>query len=120
MFVYDSSRFGQYRDRWILAADSSIAYLAQHPSSRPDLTFLGGFDGTNVSSSSSHLACFDGGNFILGGLVLRKQKYIDFGLQLVDSCEVSNSLLLSSSILQQIVQGSITNILRCRKHTSRP
>jgi mannosyl-oligosaccharide alpha-1,2-mannosidase len=90
MFVYDSTRFGQYRDRWILAADSSIAYLAQHPSSRPDLTFLAYYDGKNLSSSSGHLACFDGGNFILGGLVLKEQKYIDFGLQLVDSCEVSN------------------------------
>lgn len=33
------------------------------------------------------MACFDGGNFILGGLVLKERKYIDFGLQLVNACE---------------------------------
>lgn len=32
------------------------------------------------------VACFDGGNFILGGLVLNQQKYIDFGLALVNGC----------------------------------
>ena len=33
------------------------------------------------------MACFDGGNFILAGLVLDEQKYIDFGLELVAGCE---------------------------------
>lgn len=32
------------------------------------------------------MACFSGGNFILGGLVLEEQKYIDFGLELTRSC----------------------------------
>jgi mannosyl-oligosaccharide alpha-1,2-mannosidase len=32
------------------------------------------------------VACFDGGSFILGGLVLNSQKYIDFGLSLVNGC----------------------------------
>jgi mannosyl-oligosaccharide alpha-1,2-mannosidase len=54
MWVYDSSRFSTYRDGWIQAADSSIAHLASHPSSRPDLRFLATFDGTNLSYVSSH------------------------------------------------------------------
>ncbi|KAH6678343.1 glycoside hydrolase [Halenospora varia] len=87
MYVYDTTRFATYRDRWIKAADSSIAYLAQHPSSRPDLTFLAYYNGKNPIPYSQHLACFDGGNFILGGLVLKEQKYIDFGLALVNGCE---------------------------------
>ncbi|WPG99365.1 mannosyl-oligosaccharide alpha-1,2-mannosidase 1b [Acrodontium crateriforme] len=87
MYVYDPSRFGEYKDRWVAAADSSIAHLASHPQSRPDLTFLAAFNGQNLDLSSGHLACFDGGNFILGGLVLNEQKYIDFGLALTDSCE---------------------------------
>lgn len=86
MYVYDSSRFSNYKDRWVLAADSSIANLASHPSSRPDLTFLAEFDGTDLINNSEHLTCFDGGNFLLGGAVLGVQKYIDFGLQLVDGC----------------------------------
>lgn len=32
------------------------------------------------------MACFDGGNFILGGLTLNEPLYIDFGLELVAGC----------------------------------
>lgn len=32
------------------------------------------------------MACFDGGNFILGGLTLDEPSYIDFGLELVAGC----------------------------------
>lgn len=85
--MYDSARFGQYRDRWVAAADSTIEYLASHPSSRPNLTYLAEFNNKTIIKSSGHLACFNGGNFILGGLVLDEQKYIDFGLQLVAACE---------------------------------
>ncbi|KAI1777429.1 glycoside hydrolase family 47 protein [Hypoxylon cercidicola] len=87
MFVYDQDRFGEYRDRWIAAADSSIKYLASHPTSRPELTFLAAYNGPNdLSFVSTHLACFDGGSFILGGLTLNSQDYIDFGIGLVEAC----------------------------------
>ncbi|POS88092.1 hypothetical protein EPUL_000338 [Erysiphe pulchra] len=86
MFAYDTSRFASYRDRWVLAADSTITHLASHPSSRPDFTFLAMFNGTSPIYASQHLACFDGGNFILGGLILNEPKYIDFGLDLVNGC----------------------------------
>ena len=45
------------------------------------------YNGTSLTMQSSHLACFDGGNYILAGLILNNQKYLDFGLQLVASCE---------------------------------
>lgn len=32
------------------------------------------------------MACFDGGNFILGGLVLNEPRYIDIGLDLTSAC----------------------------------
>lgn len=86
MYAYDTSRFSTYRDRWVLAADSTMAHLASHPSSRPDLTFLAFFNGTNPIYESQHLACFDGGSFILGGLTLNEPKYINFGLDLVNGC----------------------------------
>ncbi|GAB7348878.1 hypothetical protein MBLNU459_g7579t1 [Dothideomycetes sp. NU459] len=86
-YVYSPSRFSTYKDRWVLAADSSIEYLASHPSTRPDLTFLAEFNGTSLIDDGEHLTCFDGGNFILGGLVLNETKYIDFGLSLVAGCE---------------------------------
>ncbi|KAK6206634.1 glycosyl hydrolase 47 [Pestalotiopsis sp. IQ-011] len=87
MYLYDTSRFGAYKDRWVAAIDSSIKYIASHPTSRPDLTFLAGWNNaTSLSYSSQHLACFDGGNFILGGLILDRQDYVDFGIELVDGC----------------------------------
>ncbi|EOA90138.1 glycoside hydrolase family 47 protein [Exserohilum turcica Et28A] len=85
MYVYDE-KYTELRDRWITAVDSSIKYLASHPASRPDLTFLAAYSGTHIRNVSQHLACFDGGNFILGGLVLDKQEYVDFGLDLVNGC----------------------------------
>lgn len=86
MYVYDSSRYSNYSARWILAADSTIEYLASHPLSRPDLTFLASYDNTTFVNASEHLTCFDGGNFLLGGSVLGRQDYIDFGLDLVNGC----------------------------------
>ncbi|CAM1506517.1 Fc.00g061580.m01.CDS01 [Cosmosporella sp. VM-42] len=86
MYVYDPKSFGEYKDRWIEAADSTMKHLASHPSSREDLTFLMGYSGTTTHPASGHLACFDGGNFILGGIALGKHKYTDFGLELVESC----------------------------------
>ena len=86
MYVYDSSRYAAYRDHWIEAADSTIKYLTSHPSSRPDLTFLSRYQNKTLIDSSSHLTCFDGGNFLLGGQVLGRKDYVDFGLELVDGC----------------------------------
>ncbi|KAI1102889.1 glycoside hydrolase family 47 protein [Jackrogersella minutella] len=87
MYVYDQDRFGAYKDRWTAAVDSSIQYLASHPTTRPDLTFLAAYDGKDqLSFVSTHLACFDGGNFILGGLTLDNDQYTQFGLDLVEAC----------------------------------
>ncbi|KAI9839207.1 MAG: maturation of Asn-linked oligosaccharides protein [Sarea resinae] len=86
MYVYDSTRFGAYKDRWTLAADSTIRNLSSHPSSRPDLTFLAMYDGPELDFESEHLTCFDGGNFILGGAVLDRPDYVSFGLELVNGC----------------------------------
>ncbi|KAH7325710.1 glycoside hydrolase, family 47 [Stachybotrys elegans] len=85
MYLYDPVFFEEYKDRWVLAADSTIEYLASHPSSRPELTFLAEFNGTTLTPSSGHLASFSGGNFILGGILLNEQKYIDFGINLTES-----------------------------------
>jgi mannosyl-oligosaccharide alpha-1,2-mannosidase len=86
MYIYDPERYATYKDRWILAADSTIEHLTSHPASRSDLTFAAMYDGQNISLVSQHLACFDGGNFILGGQVLDEQKYVDYGLELVKGC----------------------------------
>ncbi|KAL7926683.1 glycoside hydrolase family 47 protein [Trichoderma austrokoningii] len=85
MYLYDPKTFAEYKDRWVLAADSTIAHLASHPTSRQDLTFLSQYSGPTTSPQSGHLASFAGGNFILGGILLGEQKYIDFGIELTNS-----------------------------------
>ncbi|KAK1249046.1 hypothetical protein MKX07_002562 [Trichoderma sp. CBMAI-0711] len=85
MYLYDPVAFAHYKDRWVLAADSTIAHLASHPSTRKDLTFLSSYNGQSTSPNSGHLASFAGGNFILGGILLNEQKYIDFGIKLASS-----------------------------------
>ncbi|KJZ74590.1 hypothetical protein HIM_05940 [Hirsutella minnesotensis 3608] len=85
MYQYDPVAFAEYRDRWILAADSTISHLASHPSSRRDLTYLLQYSGRNLDPVSSHLASFAGGNFILGGVILGEEKYKKFGLDLTNS-----------------------------------
>lgn len=95
MYVYDPKRFETYKDRWVLAAESTIKHLQSHPKSRPDLTFLSSYNNGKYDLSSQHLTCFDGGSFILGGTVLDRQDFIDFGLQLVHGCEATYNQTLT-------------------------
>ncbi|KAF1925525.1 glycoside hydrolase family 47 protein [Didymella exigua CBS 183.55] len=95
-YMYSPSRFASLRDRWELAADSTITFLASQPLTRPDLTFAAMYNGTQVFRTSEHLACFDGGNFILGGQTLGSQRYIDFGLRLVDGCRATYAATATS------------------------
>ncbi|KAF7585273.1 maturation of Asn-linked oligosaccharides protein [Aspergillus hancockii] len=86
MYVYNPNKFSTYKDRWVQAAESTIKNLASHPSTRPDLTFLSSYDNGKYSLNSQHLTCFDGGNFLLGGTVLDRDDFIQFGLELVKGC----------------------------------
>lgn len=106
MYLYDPEQFAEYKERWVLAADSSIKHLESHPTSRKDLTFLLDYDGPKTIPRSGHcrfsqsyfinnsgstnsycylVNSFAGGNFILGGILLKEKKYIDFGLRLAES-----------------------------------
>ena len=85
MYVYNSTRFEHYKDRWILAADSTMKHLASSPSSRPDLTFLAQYNGRDLIYRTDHTSFFAPGMFILGGDVLKEKKYLTFGLQLLET-----------------------------------
>ncbi|KAH8656804.1 glycoside hydrolase [Ilyonectria robusta] len=85
MYAYDPVSFVEYKDSWVLAAESSMQYLASSPTTRPDLTFLGEFRGNTTVPMSSHLASVCGGSLILGGLLLQNQTFVDFGLELAKS-----------------------------------
>lgn len=91
MYVYDSTRFASYKDRWVAAADSTIANLASHPSSRPDLTFVAEFDGTDLIYVSQHRK-----NTVL--FLSRKLSVADYLIQLLASMEVLSSWAVKSSM----------------------
>lgn len=95
MYVYDPKRFASYKDRWVLAAESTIKHLQSHPAPRPEITWLASYNNGQYDLSSQHLTCFDGGSFILGGTVLDRQDFIDFGLKLVDGCEATYNQTLT-------------------------
>ena len=86
MYVYDPDRYQNYSERWQEAADSTIAHLIGHPSSRPDLTVAGAFDGMQMENYSEQLACFIGGNFILASTVLDRSDYLQYGLDFSEFC----------------------------------
>jgi len=54
MYLYDPKAFDEYRERWVAAVDSSIKYIASHPSTREDLTFVADYNGPNVIYRSGH------------------------------------------------------------------
>ncbi|KAJ5450467.1 Mannosyl-oligosaccharide alpha-1-2-mannosidase [Penicillium daleae] len=95
MYVYDPKRFATYKDRWVLAAESTIKHLQAHPEPRPDLTWLSSYQNGKYYLNSQHLTCFDGGSFLLGGTVLGRQDFIDFGLKLVSGCEATYNATLT-------------------------
>ena len=53
-YMYDPGRFELNKDRWVLAADSTMAHLASHPTTKPHLTFLSGYSGQTTIPSSGH------------------------------------------------------------------
>ncbi|KAI4745488.1 glycoside hydrolase family 47 protein [Aureobasidium sp. EXF-12298] len=96
MFVYDPANFTTYKDLWLEAVQSSASSdIFSHPYSRPDLTFLASWNGQDITLASGHLACFAGGNWILGGLVLGNQTLIELGQNLADSCAATYNATLT-------------------------
>lgn len=53
-FIYNKADYEKYKEKWTLAADSSMRFLASNPSSRPDLTWLGTYSGTTINYNSQH------------------------------------------------------------------
>lgn len=84
-YVFNSDLYGLYLERWLTAADSTIAYIGSHPCGRPDLTLLATWNGDRLDYRMESLAWFAGGNFILGGMVTRNQSILDFGLSIADA-----------------------------------
>jgi len=70
---------------WETAVDTSIKNLLR-TSTVGNYLYLADFDGTQIRHVGSHLACFYGGNWLLGGKLLNNQTIVNYGLQLTDAC----------------------------------
>ena len=77
--------YGFYLERWLVAADSTIAYIGSHPYGHPDLTFLPTWHSDRFDNKIESLSWFAGGNFILGGTVTDNQTLVDYGLSIADA-----------------------------------
>ncbi|TQS31455.1 hypothetical protein Golomagni_08264, partial [Golovinomyces magnicellulatus] len=51
-FVYNKNEYEKHKERWELAATSSMRFLASNPSSRPDLTFLATYNNQTLNYNS--------------------------------------------------------------------
>ncbi|KAK3636524.1 hypothetical protein LTR56_014150 [Elasticomyces elasticus] len=85
MYIYDSDTYAPYLERWKLAADSTIRYIASHPFGHPEWTLLPYWKGDNVYNAMDSLSWFASGNFILGGMVTDNQTLVDFGISIADT-----------------------------------
>ncbi|KAG0143084.1 hypothetical protein CROQUDRAFT_49314 [Cronartium quercuum f. sp. fusiforme G11] len=97
-----------YLDHWALAVDSSIKYLMRTSSATSssglkfsflfwskapkERTYLASRETHGgMAFGMSHLECFVGGNFMLGGKMLGNETIIEYGLKLTETCADSYS-----------------------------
>ncbi|KAH7104875.1 seven-hairpin glycosidase [Auriculariales sp. MPI-PUGE-AT-0066] len=71
---------------WKTAVDSSLAHLAQRTETKNWLMLADMNQGGKLSSFGSHLACFTGGNWIMGGKLIGNDTILQAGLELTDAC----------------------------------
>ncbi|CUA76752.1 mannosyl-oligosaccharide alpha-1,2-mannosidase [Rhizoctonia solani] len=74
--------------QWLTAVDSSIIHLAQEAvdTDIKGLLYLGEWYNGTFRHLGSHLACFHGGNWIMGGRLTDNDTIVDYGLRLTDTC----------------------------------
>ncbi|KAF9236657.1 glycoside hydrolase family 47 protein [Melanogaster broomeanus] len=75
-----------YADAWLTAVDTSIKVLLRN-STVGNWLYLADYDNKKmIRHVGSHLACFYGGNWILGGKLTNNDTIVNIGLQLTDAC----------------------------------
>lgn len=78
-----------YIATWVDSVKSSIEYLLTKPGdTKAKLTYLSDYSPSNGGRipQFTHLGCFVGGNWILGGKLLDSDGIVQYGLQLTESC----------------------------------
>lgn len=81
------NRDPSYYNTWKQAVQSSIKTLLQ-VSPVGNLTYLGEYSSSQKSFyyESSHLACFAGGNWLMGGKIFQDNQLVDYGIKLINTC----------------------------------
>ncbi|KAF9226076.1 glycoside hydrolase family 47 protein [Gyrodon lividus] len=75
-----------YVDTWLTAVDTSMKELLR-TSTVDEWLYLADYDDDKmIRHVGSHLACFYGGNWILGGKLTNNDTLVNIGLQLTDAC----------------------------------
>lgn len=79
-----------YMPAWITSVNSSISHLltTARGTARSDLTYLADYSDSNggLIPRASHLECFHGGNWMLGGKLLGNNDIFQMGLALTEAC----------------------------------
>ena len=87
MWLYSPTRFGTYRDRWLVAVDSTVAHLLSPVPHHPSAAFIAEYaNASKLVLAEGHLTCFAGGSLALGGAVLGRSAILTAGLQLTAGC----------------------------------
>ncbi|KAG0041659.1 maturation of Asn-linked oligosaccharides protein [Gryganskiella cystojenkinii] len=75
-----------YGGAWSTAVDSAIRYL-KRTSTVGDWTYIADYDDEKqIRHISSHIGCFAGGDFAVGGKLFNNHTIVEIGLQLIDTC----------------------------------
>ncbi|KAG9101559.1 maturation of Asn-linked oligosaccharides protein [Ceratobasidium sp. UAMH 11750] len=73
---------------WLTAVDSSIIHLMSEAveTDVKGLLYLGDHHNGTLRHIGSHLGCFYGGNWIMGGRMTDNDTIVEYGLRLTDTC----------------------------------
>ncbi|KAH7101715.1 seven-hairpin glycosidase [Auriculariales sp. MPI-PUGE-AT-0066] len=72
---------------WLSAAESTIEHLIKQSTGGTQPYFITSYDrDTGNHFDMGDLACFAGGNFIMGGKLLDREDIVDWGLRITDGC----------------------------------
>jgi mannosyl-oligosaccharide alpha-1,2-mannosidase len=76
-----------YIPTWVDAVKSSVEHLITKPDgTKVDVLYLSIFNDTAVIPRFSHLGCFAGGNWILGGKLLNSPAIVEYGIKITQGC----------------------------------
>ncbi|RSM05828.1 hypothetical protein CDV31_009404 [Fusarium ambrosium] len=91
----DSERYKRITKLWTKSAEAIMKHLSSHPYTHAhrNMTFLSRFQDAQHLPGAEITSCSAGAMFMLGGATLKRQRYIEFGLRIAETCwEVANGM----------------------------